>query len=198
MFYIFLCFNTFLPLPVSANYPPHAPTPLRLLLFISTGIAGSLRSGPARAPHRQFSILPAPFIRQGTGSRPRHPSLSQAGTVAPQVYPLLGGSPATASRFGDPAAPPAPRSRSVSARHCFPGGRAPPTTLVAPPRPGSAPGRRRLIGLRPLVLRFLSSPSPNGHHHLVQKFPRRNRGALQAPSPAGLRGPLRLGAERGG
>ncbi|XDC53933.1 hypothetical protein R6Z07M_005115 [Ovis aries] len=80
----------------------------------------------------------------------------------------------------------------------LPGWPGPPPPKVVPPWPGSAPCRRCLIGLRLLVPTLLGSPSPNGHHHLVQKFPRGDPKALQAADPARRLGPPRRRAERGG
>lgn len=69
---------------------------------------------------------------------------------------------------------------------------------VAPPHSSSAPGRSSLIGLPPPFPGLLSSPQPNGHRHLVQKFPQGDRGAQPPPASAGRRGRPRWGAERGG
>lgn len=94
---------------------------------------------------------------------------------------------------GPPAAPPAPAVHHSARLPGWPG-----LGTVAPPSSSSAPGRRSLIGLPPPCPGLLSSPQPNGHRHLVQKFPRGDRGTLQPPAPAGWRGRPRWGAERGG
>lgn len=82
--YFFLYFRRHLSLLSSANYPPPR-IPLRLLLFTSRRIAGTLhRCRSARPPLRQFSS-PLPTSSSGKVSWPRHPSLSQGGTAASQV-----------------------------------------------------------------------------------------------------------------
>lgn len=159
MFYIFLCFNTFLPLPVSANYPPHAPTPLRLLLFISTGIAGSLRSGPARAPHRQFSILPAPFKTRDWVSAPpsfafpggncRTPSLPSPGRLSGDRFPVRGSRrPSSATLASGERAPLLPGWPGPT--H-YPGRPAPARLRPRPPPPDWPPPSRPPVPLLPFA-----------------------------------------------
>lgn len=100
---------------------------------------------------------------------------------------------APAPRSGYPVTPTAPPSvaspSSPVRRQRFPGW--PGLPRVAPPRPSSAPGRRSLIGRPPTSPGLLSSPSPNGHPHLVQKFPRGDRGgsATSSSRPAAVTAP---------